>query len=76
MSLPTLVTLTPTMVRGPPISDPATAYCALYAGRKPPSPIFITRASASVVEARAGESDGERCFCNSVTVAIAVSTRS
>lgn len=31
----------------------AVANCTLKAGRKPPSPIFIVRASASVVEARA-----------------------
>jgi len=55
---------------------PATAYCTLYPGRKPPSPIFITRASASVVDARADGSDCERCDCSSVTVAIAASTRS
>jgi four helix bundle protein len=50
MSLPTLVTWTPTMVRGPPSGEPAVAMRTLYAGRKPPSAIFMTRASASVVD--------------------------
>jgi len=72
MSLPTLVTCTPTIVRGPPKGDPAGAI-----GRNPSSAIFITRAAASVVEAqaRAGFSDGLRAFCSSVTVEIASSTR-
>jgi hypothetical protein len=38
------------------------ASCALYAGRKPPPAIFITRAWASVVEARA-VSAGFPCAC-------------
>src|SRR4051794_12758005 len=67
ISLPTLVTCTPTIVRGPPSGDPAVAMRTLYAGRKPPSAIFITRASASVVDARAGLSDGLRLACSSST---------
>jgi hypothetical protein len=65
----------PTFVRGPPSGEPAVAMRTLYAGRKPPSAIFITRASASVVDARAGLSDGERISCSSTTVEIASSTR-
>ena len=51
-SLPTLFTRRPTMVHGPPDGEPATANCTLYPGREPPSGIFITRASGSVVDAR------------------------
>ena len=51
-SLPTFVTRTPMIVRAPPMGEPAVASCTLYAGRKPPSAIFITRACASVVDAR------------------------
>ena len=47
-SAPWLVTSTPTIIR----DAPSAANCTLYAGRKPPSAIFITRASGSVVEAQ------------------------
>jgi hypothetical protein len=73
MSLPTLVTCTPTIVRGPPSGEPAVAMRTLYAGRKPPSAIFMTRASASVVDARAMRSGC--CSRSSFTVLMASSTR-
>src|SRR3954465_6527574 len=75
ISLPTLVTCTPTIVRGPPSGEPAVAMQTLYAGRNPPSAIFITRASASVVDTRASFSNGLRVFWSSVTIEIASSTR-
>jgi hypothetical protein len=45
LSDPSLVTSTPTTAR----LSVSTASCTFTAGRKPPSGIFITRASASVV---------------------------
>ena len=47
-SPPALVTSTPVIT----CESVSVASCTLSPGRKPPSPIFITRASASVVEAR------------------------
>jgi hypothetical protein len=73
MSLPTFVTCTPTTVRGPPSSEPAVAMRTWYAGRNPPSAIFITRAAGSVVEARAVFAGF--FSCSSFTVEIASSTR-
>ncbi|MPD03748.1 hypothetical protein E2C01_099399 [Portunus trituberculatus] len=47
-SEPILVTSSPATICSPA----ALATCTLYPGRKPPSAIFMTRASGSVVEAR------------------------
>ena len=49
-SVPCVVTSTPTMT----CDSVSVANCTLYAGRNPPSAIFMLRASASVVDARAG----------------------
>ena len=49
MPLPMLITSMPTMT----CSSQVVANCTLKAGRNPPSPIFMMRASASVVLARA-----------------------
>jgi len=48
-SLPRLVAATPTMTRAASV---VVANCRLYAGRNPPSAIFMTRASGSVVDTR------------------------
>ncbi|MDQ3032537.1 MAG: hypothetical protein M3Y87_08985 [Myxococcota bacterium] len=74
MSLPTFVTFTATIARGPPSSEPAVAICTFIAGRKPSSAIFMTRASASVVDARAGRFEAPRLSWSSWTVVTAAST--
>lgn len=68
MSLPELMSSTPVMI----IVPVSTASCALNAGREPPSGIFITRASRSVVLTRGslgglgglGSLDGYSAVCS------------
>ena len=62
VSLPVLTTSTPVITW----LAVSVANCTLWAGRKPPSPIFITRASGSVVEARAFSFFGP-CFFASIS---------